>query len=109
MTISNTIRIVVDKNPDYNFSVVNTDLLREIAARAFDWRLFEYDGDNYHQESAEAIFAKLDAQRKEIADACGVVDSDFVDAYDFVWAINDPTQTIALISYEVNPDSFVHD
>lgn len=94
-TKTNTIRIDIDVNPDFPY-VVNTDVMREIAAKAIDWRLFVYDPDADDNDGVladmyESIYRDLDSQRDAIDLACraegAIIKSDNIDATDFIWVI----------------------
>ena len=100
MTVrTNTVRIDVDTNPDFPHPI-NTDLMREIAAEAIDWRILVWDPDQDDDDGVlaeiyENVWQKLTNNYVGINLACNIPDPetppivkrDTVDALDFIWVI----------------------
>lgn len=122
---SNNVHIEIDRNEDYTATVVNTDLMHDVAAAAFDWRLFAYDGENDWNEICDAIFKSLDEHRADIAFACHlpnpddiIIRFDSLDASEFIWVIEYESayegtvssyDSIVMIDYRVDDSTFSHD
>jgi hypothetical protein len=104
-TITNIIRIDIDVNPESG-KIVNHDLMAEIAARAFDWRLFVYDPDDDDGQSGiiEQTRIRLNGMLIDIADATHVpvddiiITTDCIDASDFVFAIEYESAYVGTVS-----------
>ena len=107
MTVrTNVVRINIDKNPEFPH-VINTDLLREIAAEAFDWRLLVWDpdqddDDGVLDEMYESIEAKLRDASEMIGMACNsqgpIFRRDILDVMDFIWVIEFETAYVGTVS-----------
>lgn len=118
---TNTIRIDIDTNPESG-KIVNRDLMAEIAARAFDWRLFVYDPEGEEADLADIIEQtemRIDGMRDDIMMATGIpaadviINRDCLDAMDFVFVVEyeskyvDTTSTytgVVMISYVIVED-----
>ena len=107
MTVrTNALRISIDRNPEFPH-VINTDLLREIAAEAFDWRLLVWDpecedDDGVLDEMYESIESKLRDNYEAIQIACQmqgpIFTRDCLDAEEFIWVIEFETAYVGTVS-----------